>query len=70
MAMDTLRTILPYLIGLALLSTVAVLALGIGGMSRGAEFNRRHGNRLMRLRVGLQALSIALLGLYIVILAV
>lgn len=57
----------PYLIGLSLLATVAVLVFGIGGMSRGTEFDRRHGNTLMRWRVGLQALSIALLGLYIVL---
>ena len=49
---------------------LAPLAVGIFGMSRGSEFNRRHSNTLMRLRVGLQALCVALLALYFVIVAV
>ncbi|MDA0674943.1 MAG: twin transmembrane helix small protein [Proteobacteria bacterium] len=68
--MDVLRTVLPYLIGLALVSTLAVLVVGIIGMSRGSEFNRRHANTLMRLRVGMQAMCVALLALYFVIIAV
>jgi hypothetical protein len=68
--MDVLRTVLPYLIGLALVSTLAVLAAGIVGMSRGSEFYRRNANMLMRLRVGLQGVTVALLALYFVIIAV
>jgi hypothetical protein len=68
--MDVLRTVLPYLIGLALVSTLAVLAAGIVGMSRSSEFYRRNANMLMRLRVGLQGVTVALLALYFVIIAV
>jgi hypothetical protein len=68
--MDVLRTVLPYLIGLALVSTLVVLAAGIVGMSRGSEFYRRNANMLMRLRVGLQGVTVALLALYFVIIAV
>ncbi len=42
--------------------TVAVLFVGIGGFARGGEFNRRHGNRLMRFRVGFQFAALILLG--------
>lgn len=48
---------------LAMLATLAVLAVGVVGFVRGGEFNARYGNRLMRARVGLQLLAVALLGL-------
>ena len=42
--------------------TLAALFVGVGGFARGGEFNRRHGNRLMRLRVGFQFAALVLLG--------
>lgn len=48
-------------VALALLSVIAVLGLGLYSMWRGGEFNRKWGNKLMRLRVALQALAIALI---------
>lgn len=62
--MHLVITILPYLIGLCLLAVVATLFTGLFTMAKGGEFDRRHSNQLMRLRVGLQALTIALLVLY------
>ena len=53
--------VLPYLIGAALAATLGVLAVGVFAMLRGGEFNRKYGNKLMRLRVGMQALAIVLL---------
>jgi len=52
-----------FLVVIAALATLGVLATGIVSMLRGGEFNRRHGNRLMRLRVLLQAIAIGLIGL-------
>ena len=49
------------LAALACLAVVIVLATGIGGFARGGEFNRKNGNRLMRWRIILQALAIALI---------
>ncbi len=46
---------------ISLAAVVAVLVAGIVGMLRGGEFNRKYGNRLMRARVILQGLTIALL---------
>ncbi len=40
--------------------TLAVLFAGLFTMARGGEFNRKHGNRLMRLRVLFQAIAIAI----------
>ncbi|HYD97803.1 MAG TPA: twin transmembrane helix small protein [Alphaproteobacteria bacterium] len=50
---------------IALASVLATLVIGVVGMARGGEFNRKHGNRLMRMRVMLQGAAIALLALAI-----
>lgn len=52
-----------FLVVIAALATLGVLATGVVSMLRGGEFNRRHGNRLMQLRVLLQAVAIGLIGL-------
>ena len=51
---------LPLLLGIVLLAILAVLLTGVIGMARGGEFNRRHGNRLMRWRVLHQVLAVAI----------
>ncbi|MDB5423600.1 MAG: hypothetical protein JWQ29_1016 [Phenylobacterium sp.] len=50
-----------YLIPAALLAVAAVLAVGIYSLFRGGEFGRSYSNKLMRLRVVMQALAIAVL---------
>lgn len=47
------------------LVVVSILAVGIGGFARGGEFNRRHGNRMMRWRLIAQAIAIAVVLGYI-----
>ena len=49
------------LVIIALVGTLAVLFAGLFAMMRGGEFNRKYGNKLMRARVAMQALAIALL---------
>ncbi|MGE3622406.1 MAG: twin transmembrane helix small protein [Bdellovibrionales bacterium] len=46
------------LMSLAMAAVLAVLMLGVFGMVRGGEFNRKYGNRLMRARVALQAVAL------------
>lgn len=41
----------------------AVMLLGLISLWKGGEFSRKHSNRLMRWRVTLQALAIALVGI-------
>lgn len=57
----------PLLILLAIccLAVVAILATGIGGFARGGEFNRRNANRLMRWRIVMQAVAIAVFLIYL-----
>ena len=49
----------------ACLAVLVILLIGIGGFARGGEFNRRHANRLMRLRIAAQAVAIALILLFV-----
>lgn len=62
--MNIALAVLPYLIGLSLFAVLATLFTGLVSMTRGGDFNARYGNKLMRLRVLLQAVTIALLMLY------
>jgi hypothetical protein len=64
---QTLITVLPYLIGATLVAVVMTLFSGLTSMSKGGDFNRRHGNRLMRLRVALQALAVLLFVVYMLL---
>ena len=53
--------IFSFLIPAALLAVSAVLAFGIYSLFRGGEFGRSYSNKLMRLRVVMQAVAIAVL---------
>ncbi len=46
-----------------MLATLAVLVAGVALMTKGGALNAKYGNKLMVARVGLQGLTIALLGL-------
>jgi hypothetical protein len=54
-------SVLTFVIILAMILTIAVLATGIGSMARGDEFDRKHGTQLMFARVGMQGLTLLLL---------
>jgi hypothetical protein len=53
--------IFSYLIPTALIAVAGVLAFGIYALFRGGEFGRSYSNKLMRLRVVMQAVAIAVL---------
>ena len=53
--------IFSYLIPAALIAVAAVLGVGIYSLFRGGDFGRSYSNKLMRLRVVMQALAIAIL---------
>jgi hypothetical protein len=46
---------------LAVAAVAIILLVGIGGFARGGEFNRKHSNRLMRWRIGAQAVAVVLI---------
>lgn len=49
------------------LIVTAILVTGIGGFVRGGDFNRKHGNRMMRWRLIAQAIAVAILVGYVAI---
>jgi len=53
--------IFSYLIPAALVAVTAVLGFGIYALFRGGDFGRSYSNKLMRLRVVMQAVAIAVL---------
>ncbi|MGF1658949.1 MAG: twin transmembrane helix small protein [Rubrimonas sp.] len=52
---------LTYVTVVACLAVLAVLLLGFMSFAKGGEFNRRWSNKLMRLRVALQAAAVVLI---------
>ena len=55
------------LIVVAMLTTLGVLFAGLIAMARGGEFNRKHGNRLMRWRVMAQFTAIVIFAIAMLI---
>lgn len=51
----------------ALVVVVGILMTGIGGFARGGEFNRKHGNRMMRWRIAAQAVAVVLILLFVIL---
>ncbi len=58
---------MPYVIGALLVGVVVTLFVGLGAMTGGGELNRRHANRIMRLRVGLQLASVVAIAAYVLL---
>jgi len=57
--------VIAILLAIALAAVVLVLIVGVVGMARGSAFNEKYGNKMMRLRVGLQALAVILVVLFV-----
>jgi len=54
---------LSVLLALLLVAITGVLFTGIAAMSRGGDFNRRYGNKLMRWRLILQGAAVVVIAL-------
>jgi hypothetical protein len=50
-----------YMVALGCVAVLVILLVGVGGFAKGGEFNRRHGNRIMRWRVIAQFVVVLLL---------
>lgn len=57
MSLDVLNII----VMIAVATVVIILAIGIGGYAKGGEFNRKHGNKMMQLRIAAQAVALAVI---------
>ena len=51
----------PVFVIIACLLVVIVLMIGLGGFAFGGTFNKKYANKIMRLRILLQALAILLI---------
>jgi len=60
-------SILYIIVVIAVLAVFVVLMIGLGGFTAGGEFNRKNANKIMRWRIILQAIAVALIVLYVVI---
>ena len=50
---------------IACLWVVIVLMIGLGGFAFGGEFNKKYANKIMRLRILLQAIAILLIIVFV-----
>ena len=50
---------------IACLMVVIVLMIGLGGFAFGGEFNKKYANKIMRLRILLQAIAILLIIVFV-----
>lgn len=48
-------------VAVAVLVVLAILMFGLGTFGAGGAFNRKHANRIMRYRVGAQAVAIIII---------
>lgn len=58
-----METILPFLLGLAMFATLAILVVGLIGFARNGPFYQKHANNLMRARVIGQGIALLLFAL-------
>ena len=54
-----------FLVIFTCLSVLIVLMIGIGGFSQGGNFNKKYANKIMRLRIILQALAIMMIIIFV-----
>jgi phosphatidylglycerophosphate synthase len=52
-------------VAFACLLVLGILVFGIGTFGKGGEFNRKHANRIMRWRIGMQFVAIMLILLFV-----
>ena len=53
------------LVAVACLIVLGILLLGVGSFGKGGEFNRKNANKIMRWRIGAQAVAVVLILIYV-----
>lgn len=59
-----MHTLFGTLVAIAMAAVLVVLMVGVLAMFKGGEFNRKYANKLMRLRVLLQAVALLLFAIF------
>lgn len=60
-------SILFFLIPIGLMATLIILGVGIYSLAKGGAFAKENSNKLMRMRVAAQAVTIALMALFLLV---
>lgn len=53
------------LVVLSMAAVAIILLIGIGGFGRGGEFNRKHANKIMRMRIAAQFVAVVLILVFV-----
>lgn len=53
------------LVVLSMAAVAIILLIGIGGFGRGGEFNRKHANKVMRMRIAAQFVAVILILVFV-----
>ena len=48
-------------VAIACIAVLVILGVGIGGFTRGGDFNRKYANKIMRLRIAAQFVAVLLI---------
>ena len=62
-----MKMTLAILLIIAMIATAGVLLLGLTGLARGGEFNKKYANSFMRWRVLLQAFAVAIFAILLLV---
>ena len=54
-------------VAIACIAVLVILGVGIGGFTKGGEFNRKYANKIMRWRIGAQFVAVVLILLFVLI---
>ena len=65
--MTEMERLFAHLVAITMGAVLLVLIVGVVSMFRGGEFNRKYANKLMRLRVLLQAIALALFAIFMLL---
>ena len=65
--MGSMETFFKILVVVAMVAVLGTLLFGVGAMFRGGEFNRKYANKLMQLRVLLQAVALLLFAIFMLL---
>ncbi len=60
---NSMESFLPFLLGIAMFATLAILVVGLVGFARNGEFYKKNSNNLMRARVIGQGIALILFAL-------
>ena len=52
---------------IASIGVLIILMIGLGGFVKGGDFNRKHANRIMRYRIIAQAIAVALIIIWVLV---